>query len=398
MQKILLGLVALALLAACSAGGASKAPSGITGNGGQNGGGGLNGSGGSIIGTGSVTFGGSTSVQADAACQQTVQQAEKRIGGRADIIFALDNSGSMIEENAAVQNNMNGFSTQITGSGIDAHVVMISAGPSSFDGACLTRILGGAAYGNGVCIDQPLGLAGACPCADDTNMPGYLHLFTPVDSHNALSQIQAQFPNYQNMLRADAAKTFVVVTDDEATPPDPNAFKTWVASQPVFQSAVWRFSGIFCVNSSSNCANVGTTYTALADATGGIKGDLSQFPSGNVDSQFKLVFDSLAAAIQQDAKPVDCAWAIPTPTDGKTIDFNTVNVNYTTATQTTPQSIYWVADQTACSDKFYGWYYDDQTHPTQVIACPQSCTVLQADLTTTVHVLYGCQREEPPIR
>src|SRR5262249_14945341 len=66
----------------------------------------------------------------DAPCKETTQQAEKQEGGKADIIFVLDNSPSMGEEVSAVQANMNTFSQQIEASKIDAHVVVISSPPA----------------------------------------------------------------------------------------------------------------------------------------------------------------------------------------------------------------------------------------------------------------------------
>lgn len=392
----------------CSAAGDNKSTFG-SGSGGWNAGGqsagGQTGTGSLILSNGGSSNGGSMGT-ADGSCAEVVQQAEKRSGGRADIIFALDNSGSMQEEAIALQNNMNAFSQQITATGIDAHVIVISSGPPGGVGAtcqlldfiCWANLFSAWGNANGICIDPPLGLAGACPAGNDSNPPNYLHLFQEVDSHNALGQLQAQFPSYQSMLRPDAAKTFVVVTDDEATPPDANAFKTWVDSQPIFQSATWRLSGIFCLTGSSNCANVGTTYIQLADMTGGIKGDMSQFASGQVDAQFKSVFDSVANAIVADARPVDCEWGIPVPTDGTQIDFNTVNVHYLPGGDATQEkSIYWVANASSCTTDYYGWYYDDPAHPTRVKACPDVCQVMQADTSAVVQVLFNCAREEPPL-
>jgi hypothetical protein len=43
----------------------------------------------------------------------------------ADIIFAIDSSGSMDEEIAFVQTHMNAFSQQIVAAGIDARVILI---------------------------------------------------------------------------------------------------------------------------------------------------------------------------------------------------------------------------------------------------------------------------------
>src|SRR5882672_4445765 len=65
------------------------------------------------IGVAKPTMGGAL---ADAACTQVSQEAEKRLGGNADIIVAVDNSLSMSEEAAAVQSNLNAFSSQIEAS------------------------------------------------------------------------------------------------------------------------------------------------------------------------------------------------------------------------------------------------------------------------------------------
>lgn len=399
------GIASLAVISAvaCSAANGSSsrtdstASSGgetyVGGAGSGAGGSGAGGSGESTSSGGTVSFGGTnsagTSPGPDGGCAQVVQQAEKRTGGRADIIFVLDNSGSMTEETLAVQNNMNNFSSLIANAGIDAHVVIISSGPKCtniFDLNCWLS-------GNGICLAPPLGLDGACPDGDDTNLAaGYMHWRQEVGSHDALAQIQNTFSNWQSMLRADAAKTFVVVTDDESNPP-PTAdeFTAWVNSQPVFQGAVWRFSGVFCVTTSANCAGQGLTYSQLVTQTGGIVGDMAQFSSGNVDSAFATVFDTLADAVVQDAVPVDCEWAIPPPSGDQEINFTQANVQYTNSTTGTTSDIYGVHNATECTDQYGGWYYDDPAHPSRVITCPSTCNVLQSDLGATVSVIFGCE-------
>jgi hypothetical protein len=343
------------------------------------------------------------------ACKAVVQQAEKQTG-RADIVFVLDNSGSMGQEVSAVQSNLNTFSSQITSSGIDVHVVVISAPPMGGPGggACVdpTGIacvfvpgltVGGLINGNGVCVDPPLGTQGACPQGDDSNAAtGFLHVKQAVDSHNALAMVEQTYPNWQQILRPDAAKTFVVITDDESQVAAPD-FTTWVNGQPLFQSGIWRFSGIFCTAGSVNCANVGTTYQTLVTQTAGVAGNLGELSDGQVDAQFKAVFDSLAKAVVKDARPVDCQWGIPAPPDGQTLDPQAVNVRYTTSVSTNT-TIYGVDGADKCTDMFGGWYYDNPAAPAHVQACPQTCKILQADLSTKVEVLFGCARQTPPIR
>lgn len=343
------------------------------------------------------------------ACKAVVQQAEK-ISGRADIVFVLDNSGSMGQEVSAVQSNLNAFSQQIAASGIDTHVVVISAAPGGGPGgnACVdpTGIacaivpgltVGGLINGNGVCVDPPLGAQGACPQGDDSNpSAGFLHVKQAVDSHNALAMVQQTYGMWQQMLRPDAAKTFVVITDDESQVAAQD-FTSWVGAQPAFMSAIWRFSGIFCTQGSLNCANVGTTYANLVTQTGGVAGNLGELSDGQVDAQFKTVFDSLAKAVVNDARPVDCKWTIPAPPQGEHLDPQAVNVRYSVAGSAST-TIYGVDGADKCTDQYGGWYYDNAAAPANVLACPQTCKVLQADLSTKVEVLFGCARQTAPVR
>jgi hypothetical protein len=318
----------------------------------------------------------------------------------------------MLGEAIAVQSNMNTFSQLISDSQIDAHVIVISSGPPTPVGcstpndptlcAIETLVTGIGSFigSNGVCIDPPLGLQGACPDNDDTNPAnGYWHVFQEVGSTNALSIIQSTFPQWQANLRPDAAKTFVVVTDDDNNPPPNEAeFTTWVNGQPEFASALWRFSGVFCATDGGNCSAAGTTYNNLVTQTGGIAGNLSNFSDQTIDAEFATVFDSLAEAVIADAVPVECEWVIPPPPDGETLDKNKVNVKFTDSAGTT-QTIYGVgSDECPPASDFLAWYYDDPINPQRVIACADTCPVLQADDNARIDVQFGCATEPPPIR
>ena len=78
----------------------------------------------------------------------------------ADIIFGIDTSGSMSEEVAEVQQNLNRFSERIIASGIDVRVIVLS----TLQG---TAMPGGVTV-DGPCIAPPLG-SGQCPA--DSNPP-----------------------------------------------------------------------------------------------------------------------------------------------------------------------------------------------------------------------------------
>jgi hypothetical protein len=307
---------------------------------------------------------------------------------------------------------MNRFSQQIAGQQIDAHVVVISSGPPTPPAGCdpndplgclamgIVGLVGTFTGANGVCVDPPLGMAGACPDGDDTNVPaGYMHWRQEVASHDALAQIQGTFSSWQTMLRPDAATTFVVVTDDEASAsPTADEFASWVNSQPVFSSSLWRFSGVFCVTDGSNCSGVGATYSQLVNQTGGIAGDMGNFANG-IDQEFSAVFDSLATAVIADAVPVECEWVIPAPPDGEQLDPSRVNVMFTGGDGTT-QTVYGVGSVADCppaSDSL-AWHYDNQSAPKTVVACPDTCPVLQSDDAARIDVQFGCATESPPIR
>lgn len=316
----------------------------------------------------------------DSGCAGVEQRAEKREGGRADVIFAIDNSFSMIDEIAAVQANLNTFSQFITSQGIDVHVVLVAA-PAELLGPC---------------IDAPLGAQGACQnLMNDTNLPAYKHVGSVVDSHNALVQLQGSYAQYSDMLRPDAVKTFVVVSDDEAQPPDAAGFQNWVNSEPLFQQAIWRFSGIFCATGALNCFGVGTTYNTLAQSTGGVVGDLAQIGAGNINMEFQKVFNQLADVLVKDAVPVDCEWSIPDPPNGEELDPDLVLVRFTNSAQVTNE-LYAVGDSSQCRPETGGWYYDNPANPTRVVACPSSCEVMQADENAVVEVVFGCAPEPVP--
>jgi hypothetical protein len=339
----------------------------------------------------------------DGGCQSTVNRAEKQSGGRADIIWVLDNSGSMTEEAAAVQAQMNTFSAFIAGTGIDVHVVVISSGPPPppcppLDFIC--ELARGGSDSNGVCIAPPLGAPGACPAGDDTNFAaGYMHWLHEVGSNDALAKIQETFSGWRGMLRADATKTFVVVTDDEAeAPPTVDEFVTWVGQQPEFAAALWRYSGIYCIpgqTDNGNCAAPGGNHEALRARTGGVAANMGLGAS----TDWGAVFQQLADAVVADAKPVDCEWLIPPPPAGEQFDRDKINVQFT-PTGGAPQKIYAAGAPDQCSDQFLGWYYDDPNAPKKVVACPQTCPTLQADVggEAEVAVVFGCATESPPIR
>ena len=326
----------------------------------------------------------------DNACAEVSQAADNRLRP-ADIIFAVDNSGSMDEEIVFVREQLNRFSQQIVATGIDVRIVMISApvagmpapppNPFDFDDDD--------DQDNGICIGAPLG-SGNCP--DDSNLPRYLHVAQEVKSQNALNLFVSTFPSWRDQLRPNATKTFVVVTDDNAED-EPNdsaaAFTASVMGQ--FDAALfgaWSFSGIYCFTECPEAAEIGSVYQELVMQTKGVGGDLCL-------QDFAPVFDRLAQSVIGTAG-LDCEWQIPAAPAGQMFDREKVNVRYSAAGGAAPQDILHVTGASACGGGG-GWFYDDAAAPTKVLACPATCDLIRSAAEAKVEVLFGCGTRNRPI-
>ena len=323
----------------------------------------------------------STSAAASCAALSSRAMNERK---PADIVIAVDNSGSMDEEIVLVREQLNAFSQQIVASGVDARIILLSAAvaaqptmPSFFDDDDDDE-------DNGICIAAPLG-SGRCP--DDSLPPRYFHVPVEVSSHDALDRFIETYPRWQSQLRANAAKTFVVVTDDNAEDgphSTPEAFTRAVANLPGF--GTWSLSGIYCFSDCPQAAAIGTVYETLVQQTAGVKGDLCE-------QSFAPVFDRLAQAVVG-ASGLQCSWQIPQAPAGEAFDRKRVNVQYS-AQGAAPRSVLQVTAATACGTTG-GWYYDDANAPTRIEMCPSTCAQLQNDLQAQVEVLFGCETQRTP--
>jgi len=366
--------------AACSAAtdnGVESSGSGAGGPGSGNGSG--SGTGGTNL---SVGAGGSASNGAGGACQ-AVSETAQPVFEDADIIFAVDTSGSMGDENEFVKNNLNAFSQQIITSGIDARVVMLAERPLQIPIPCGGPI----PCPPGICIDPPLG-SGNCP-ADD-NPPAYHHPDSDIGSTDALTQLVDLYPSYGNVLRADTNKYIVIISDDNAQAPsidDATTFlNTFTALDPAKLAGV-TVHAIYCFNGNGDCVQKGQAYEDLVNLTGGIHGNLAL-------QDFKPIFDQMANNVIANGQ-LPCEFNIPEPPMGETLDPNRVNVVFTDGNGN-ETDILQVPNQASCGAANGGWYYDIPSAPTKVLLCPASCTVVQGDDMGKVDVLFGCATQVAP--
>ncbi len=382
--------IAIVWVAACSASGGGDGGSNVNGYGGSSsgtggaaasGGGGSSNTGGigAFNAGGSSTGGSGGGLGPDGGCVSTGAVAKTGVLP-ADIIVAVDTSGSMDLESKWVQQNMGPFSSKLSNSGIDLHVVLISS--------------------TDICIPAPLG-SGSCP-NDSNPAKHYLHVPTSVGSNDALDKFVSEYPKYKSMLRPGSLKYFLVVSDDNATDGPYNsasAFIGWVNSvdPTLFYSGNWKFDGIFssappwqapCTLIS---AAAGKVYMDLVQQTGGISGDLCL-------QQFGPVFDALAQGVTSDAK-VPCVYAVPPNPKSGTIDPNKVNVNYLPGGNPPPKEILRVKDKSQCppaGTTGYYWYFDDNKNPTTILLCGGTCNAVDNDPKAKIDVEFGCESHYKP--
>lgn len=285
----------------------------------------------------------------------------------ADILVVVDNSGSMDFEEAAVQNYMNAFSSQIFLANVDPHVVLIS----SFD----------------ICLAMPLG-SGGCPTMD-TNPPLYTHIDQSVDSNNALQILLERHADWAPVMRQGASKHIIVVTDDQSDMSASDFASAWAALDPSY--VPYKFHAIAatqdpvtsCLTGSSCCAisaAAGTVYMDLCQATGGVFGDLC-------DQEFQPIFDAVAMQVIQ-GSALACEYAIPEPPEGESFDPMKVNVTFDDGVGSL--DIGYVDGAAACASVTDGWYYDDPTTPTTILLCPQTCDKIQGFTMAAISIGFGC--------
>jgi hypothetical protein len=345
----------------------------------------------------------SRNLNPDAACA-SVSAAANLSKKPVDIIFVIDNSGSMTQEIVAVQNNINkNFADIIAKSGLDYRVIMLS-------------FHGSATADQSICITMPL--SGNTTCAPPPNKPTngarFFHYSVEIASTNSFAQILATYnkadqfnlapTGWASWLRADAFKVFIEITDDNSGMTAANFEQQLLAKTPKMFGTTgnrnyqfYTIAGLkqnspatkpwaptdplqtaLCTNGGGAVAN-GIEYQRLSVATKGLRFPICEHAS------FDAVFQSVAMGVIAGAK-VDCSFNVPTPPMGQTIDLASVLVAYTPSTGGGVQIFKQVADATQCApDSFY------LENKTRIILCPAACMKVQMDTKAEVNVLFDCE-------
>lgn len=378
-------LVLAGIVGACSAssggedqptsGGAAGQAGGGSGGGAASSGGGNSGAGGLVIDSGVGGGGGSGGFAGDACATTSAKAAEPTVLP-ADIIWAVDQSGSMNQETAYVQNKINDFAKAIGATNIDYRVVMIASTSS----------------GNAICVPAPLS-NGSCG-----NGPRFRLVNQSVDSNDALNLIISQYPKYSDFLRPNATKHFVVVTDDNATDKPMNSAAAFTGAlgglQPAGMFSKWIFHSIYafgsvpivgCIGAFGTGAAFGKVYEDLVKQTAGAQGEICL-------GDWTAVFNAINKAVVVSSK-VACEYDVPAPDPGQTLDPNKVNVDYLNGGKPPANPIPRVNDLAGCSSGASqgGWYFDDAKNPKKILLCPQTCAAVQSDSAAKIEVKFGCE-------
>lgn len=354
-------------------------------------------------------------VEADAACAMQSAHAQRGPAKRVDIIFVIDNSGSMADEISAVRDNINtNFAQIIEQSGVDYRVILISL------------------YGNGgtsVCIEPPLAGASCEAGLGSTNSDVFFHYNAEIASNDAFCRILDTFdksdaeqraPNgWQAWLRSDAEKEFVLITDDSAicsykrgkinvqfggegadpfedalsfhqallqkspeqfgVPPDIKyQFFSIVGLQPNVEPREPYFP-YQALNSAScdTAPSPGLSYQALSVVT-----DALRYPVCD-GRGFDAVFQVLARSVIEASKAA-CVFELPMAPPHQSIDLVTANLEYHPGDGSAVQRFGRVESSDACKNEQSFFVHD------RIELCPQACAAVQADPGAEIDILYAC--------
>lgn len=283
-----------------------------------------------------------------------------------DIIWVVDNSGSMSEEADQIQRNLNSFVFEIERSGIeDYHVVMLTQ--AGF-----------------VAVPDPLG--------SDTSR--YRYVDTNVQSHDSFDRLLEQLPMFVDFLRPSAALHVVFVTDDESDMPYAtfdSRFRTALGGRSYLAHAIvsppgethmegpFRFPG--CTGPGGDAEADGREYWSLATITGGLHLSICA-------SDWAVLFGQLLELVAV-PMPIPCRFLLPEPPAGMELDPLYVNVVYTPGDGSPPITIprSSVGD---CTGGGFTWVYDDITSPTEILLCTDACNAVEGDAGGSVRVQFGC--------
>jgi hypothetical protein len=310
-----------------------------------------------------------------------------------DILLVIDTSWTMESAIDSVEATINdNFAQIMEDSGLDYRVIVAAEyAPSEF---------------LDVCITSPLS---ATDCNPPPPAPAvtehYLHYDQFTGSGAYLDNIVAWFsapdqlglaPNgYSEWLRPDAQKIILAMTDGTGASGGAEAGDAFDAQLLSLQPGLFGTQGdrryVFHTIIAMSPNDPVTAPWLPADPIQGEGASIQQvsiisggwrFPLSEYES-FDVVFDQIAQGVVQ-MTPIECAFPIPVPEDGGTIDPDTIEIDYLPQGAGPATIFHQVPDLAACEPNAF--YIMDAS----VQLCPETCALVQADVSARLDVRYGC--------
>ena len=319
-----------------------------------------------------------------------------------DIILAIDNSGSMTDEILAVQDKINAsFAAQFEALGLDYRVILVARH-------------GSALAGQSVCIEAPLsgipqGGCAAPPLQPVFNPGKFYHYSIEIGSFDVLSKLIASYAandmynliagGWKTLLRVDARKSFVIITDDNSSTPAAVFESQLQAMDPAQFGAgpdtrtydVHTILGVAAQGAegtpygpqepvqASKCpsaVNPGAVHQALSIATGGLRFPVCEIPA------YGFMFEAIADAVTQQV-PIVCSFPLPPPPPGQVRSLADTVFEYQPGVGM-PVALGLVAGPDDCAAN--GFYAEAD----QLVLCPETCEGVQGDVEAQVNIDLYC--------
>jgi hypothetical protein len=288
-------------------------------------------------------------------CASNEVEAERAPRG-GNVVWVIDASGSMDEEAAQVQDNLNKFVQSIVAAGLsDYRVVVITE--SEF-------------------VDVPE------PLASDTEHFRFIE--EEVGSNDQHEILLNLYTRYADFLLKGAVTHFVVVTDDESdmsaqsfvtqmTARHESDFRVHAVASPPGEMAPAKPPTLFgddddddngCQGALGAAAAPGVQHWEAAKLTDGLTFSICS-------ADWSALFTELAKEVS-DSASVPCSLEVPVAPPGSRLDYQAVEVILTAPNAQKGTVLTPAANASGCADEA-GWYYDDALKPTSIVLCPTSC-------------------------
>lgn len=334
------------------------------------------------FGSSGASGGASSGASGDATCAASIANPAKP---KVDIVFVIDNSGSMTEEMNQIKTNVNTFANKILGVGLDLRVIFIVARATSATQA-----------GNVICVPPPLGGAN---CAD--NPPTFFHIPQSVASNNSFSLILSTYDStnaalaWNKHLRLESTKIFVEVTDDESSMTHTAFDSALLAKAPagMFGTTTARKYIFHSIVSKPFAAAPPTTARcATSDGTSVHYQNISILTGGLIDEVCKTDYSGVLDKLAQNVvDKLGCELTYP---KAEAADPTRLVVRYTPANQP-GVPLTQVTDASKCGTVPDGWHYDDNAAPSKIILCSTTCSTANSSPGSKIEALVGCKAPVP---